>query len=73
MAFLVFDLGGTLMKDVYKRQLLSWRHFPGCHPPCSRSFIFQGSMSPDKNQFTEKRGLLPYVQDAGKDVYKRQS
>ena len=23
-------------------------------------------MSPDKNQFTEKRGLLPYVQDAGK-------
>ena len=46
--------------------LLSWRHFPGGHPPCSRSFIFQGSMSPDKNQFTEKRGLLPYVQDAGK-------
>lgn len=46
--------------------LLSWRHFPGGHPPCNRSFIFQGSMSPDKNQFTEKRGLLPYVQDAGK-------
>jgi transcriptional regulator with XRE-family HTH domain len=46
--------------------LLSWRHFPGGRPPCSRSFIFQGSMSPDKNQFTEKRGLLPYVQDAGK-------
>jgi hypothetical protein len=22
-------------------------------------------VSPDKNQFTEKRGLLPYVQDVG--------
>lgn len=35
------------------------------HTPCSRSFDFQGSVSPDKNQFTEKRGLLPYVQDVG--------
>lgn len=46
--------------------LLSWHHFPGGHLPCSRSFIFQGSMSPDKNQFIEKKGLLPYIQDVGK-------
>ena len=37
----------------------------GTATPCSRSFDFQGSVSPDKNQFTEKRGLLPYVQDVG--------
>ena len=52
--------------DVYKRQLLSWRHFPKGHTPCSRSFRFQGSMSPDKTHFTGKTGPLPYVQNDGK-------
>lgn len=51
----IHDFAGTLLS----------RHFPGGHTPCSRSFDFQGSVSPDKNQFTEKRGLLPYVQDVG--------
>lgn len=43
-----------------------WRHFPKGHTPCSRSFNFQGSVSPDKTHFTEKTGLLPYVQNDGK-------
>ena len=46
--------------------LLSWRHFPKGHTPCSRSFNFQGSVSPDKTHFTEKTGPLPYVQNDGK-------
>ncbi len=46
--------------------LLSWRHFPGGHPPCSRSFDFQGSVPVDKNYLTEKNSLLPYMQEVGK-------
>ena len=43
-----------------------WRHFPKGHTPCSRSFSFQGSVSPEKTHFTEKTGPLPYVQNYGK-------
>ena len=42
--------------DVYKRQ------------PCSRSFDFQGSVPVCKNQFTEKRGSFPYIQNVGKTL-----
>ena len=34
--------------------------------PCSRSFNFQGSVPVCKNDFIEKRGPLPYIQDVGK-------
>ena len=47
---------------------LSWRHVPGGHTPCSRSFNFQGSVPVYKNDFTENRGLPPYIQDIGKTL-----
>ena len=52
----IYDFAGALL----------WRHFPKGHTPCSRSFNFQGSVSPDKTHFTEKTGPLPYVQNDGK-------
>ncbi len=48
--------------------LLSWRHLPRGHTSCSRSFDFQGSVSPDKIIFIEKTGPLPYVQNDGKQL-----
>src|SRR5699024_8803674 len=46
----------------------SWRHFPGGHTPCSRSFDFQGSVPVCKNQFTEKTDPFPYIQNVGKTL-----
>src|SRR5699024_4288254 len=53
-------------RPLWCARFLSWRHFPGGHTTCSRSFDFQGSVLVYKNQFTEKRDPFPYVQNVGK-------
>lgn len=55
-------------RPLWCARFLSWRHFPGGHTPCSRSFDFQGSVPVCKNHSIEKRGLLPYIQDVGKTL-----
>ena len=55
-------------RPLWCARFLSWRHFPGGHTPCSRSFDFQGSVPVCKNQFTEKRGPFPYIQNVGKTL-----
>ena len=46
--------------------LSSWRHFPGGHIPCARSFSFKVLYLSYRNHFTEKTGPPSYVQNVGK-------